>query len=123
MIELENLRDIRLATKAVRERWPIKDEFRNGVINALMRIIVDPAATNREKTSAAKGILAAEQQNQMDQHKVIDATIERTDYELDAIAADLGIETHLIIDATSEATLSPESDSSSQKPPKRKRKR
>jgi len=48
-------------------------------------------------------ILAAEQQNQLDEHKVIDVRVQTRHDELAGIAADLGIEVGAIEDAARQA--------------------
>jgi hypothetical protein len=65
-----------------------------------MRVLADPKSSNREITAAAKALMAAESQNQADEHKVIDVRVTTRHDELDAIAADLGIEIGAIEDAT-----------------------
>ena len=50
-------------------------------------------------TAASKALLAAEGQNQSDEHKLVDVELQRRNIELDAIAADLGIETSIVVDA------------------------
>jgi len=81
-----------MMARALTQRWPISEKTRRGVIGALISILADPKASPREKTSAAKALMAAELQNQADEHKVIDVSISTRNAELDAIAADLGIE-------------------------------
>jgi hypothetical protein len=69
-----------------------------------MKVIADPASSPREVTAAAKALLAAESQNQRDDHKVVDVSIATRHDELDAIAADLGIEIGLVEAADRAAT-------------------
>jgi hypothetical protein len=69
-----------------------------------MKVIADPASSPREVTAAAKALLAAESQNQRDDHKVVDVSIAAGNFELDAIAADLGIEIGAIEAADRAAT-------------------
>jgi len=64
-----------------------------------MQTIADPKSSKREIIAASRALIAAEAQNQVDQHKVIDVRIQQRNAELDAIAADLGIETSIVIDA------------------------
>lgn len=47
-------------------------------------------------TSASKALLAAEGQNQADEHKAVDVQVSTRHDRLDAIAADLGIDIGLI---------------------------
>ena len=49
--------------RALRERWPIKDEYRERIIASLLLIVVDKSASPRERTSAAKALLAADKIN------------------------------------------------------------
>ena len=62
----------------------------------MLRIITDPNSKPREVASAARAILAAEAQNQSDEHKVVDVAISERNNRLDALAADLGIEVGII---------------------------
>jgi hypothetical protein len=49
--------------RALRERWPIKPEYREKIIASLLLIVADRTASPRERTSAAKALLAADQIN------------------------------------------------------------
>jgi hypothetical protein len=98
-----SVRDTRLMERALRERWPIKQEYREAIIKRLIRIIADPASSAREVASASRALLAAEAQNQQDQHKVIDVNVATRHDRLASIAADLGIEVGLIENAAREA--------------------
>lgn len=57
------IRDTRLLAKALMQRWPINPKMREGIIGALARVLTDPNASHREKTSAAKALMAADAQN------------------------------------------------------------
>jgi hypothetical protein len=92
--------------RALQQRWPISEKTRRGVIGALISILADPKASPREKTSAAKALMAAESQNQADEHKVLDVRVATRHDELDAIAADLGIEVGVIEDAAGQGGVS-----------------
>lgn len=94
------IRDTRQLARALMQRWPINDNMRAGIIATLIKVLKDDDASPREKTSAAKALLAAEKQNQEDEHKLIDVRIQQRHAELDALAADLGIEIGVIEDAT-----------------------
>ena len=100
---MTNIKDGRMIARAISQRWPIPPEYRNAAIRRLMRTIADPNSTSREATSAIKALLAAEQQNQSDEHKVIDVHVETRHDKLDGIAADLGIDLGAIEDAEREA--------------------
>ena len=95
-----------MIARALTQRWPIKQEYRQAIVAKLMRVIADPSSSPREITAAAKALMAAEKQNQEDEHKVIDVEIQRRNTELDAIAADLGITLDLIEDATGQGSCS-----------------
>jgi hypothetical protein len=70
-----------------------------------MKVIADPASSPREVTAAAKALLAAESQNQSDEHKLVDVSLSTKNFELDAIASDLGIEVGVVEDATRKAEI------------------
>jgi hypothetical protein len=55
--------------RALRERWPIKPEYREKMILSLMAIVADRNASPRERTSAAKALIAADQLN-IEQEKI-----------------------------------------------------
>lgn len=55
--------DTRLIERALRERWPIPDKYREPIINRQVRIAMDPSSSNRESTSAARCLVSMEQQN------------------------------------------------------------
>lgn len=59
------------------QRWPMSDIVRNAVIRELSRILIDPNASRREKTSAARALIAADSQN-IEQEKMDDQ--EQYDY-------------------------------------------
>jgi hypothetical protein len=90
-----------MMARALMQRWPVTPEYRTIIVKQLMKVIADPRSSPREKTSAAKALMSAEQQNQADEHKVVD--IATSHDRLSEIARDLGIEEDIIIDATAEA--------------------
>ena len=57
------VRDTRMMERALRERWPIKPEYREKIIASLLLIIADRSASPRERTSAAKALLHADEIN------------------------------------------------------------
>ena len=91
--------------KAMEQRWPIAAEHREALVRKLVRIVADPQSSKREATAAAKALLAAEAQNQADEHKVVDVKLALRNTDLDAIAADLGLERDLIEDASRKAGI------------------
>lgn len=101
------IRDTRMMARAIVQRWPIKNEDREAIIRRLVRIVADQNSSPREVTAAAKGILAAEKQNQDDEHKIVDVRIARRHDELAAIAAELGVEFGVIEDANRKTDSGP----------------
>jgi len=97
------IRDTRMMRKAVTQRWPIPPEYREAIIKRAIRCVANPSSSEREANSASKLLLAAEAQNQADEHKVIDVRVATRNDQLDAIAADLGIEIGIIEDAARQA--------------------
>jgi hypothetical protein len=93
-----------MMARALEQRWPISDKVRKAIVGRLVQIVADPASSPREVTAAAKALLAAESQNQSDEHKLIDVSVATRHDELDAIAADLGIEIGLVEAADRAAT-------------------
>jgi len=85
-----------MMARAVEQRWPMSAKNRDAIVKVLLNILVSSDSSPREKTSAAKALMAAEKQNQEDEHKVVDVVISERNHRLDAIAADLGIEQDLI---------------------------
>lgn len=102
------IKDTRLIAKALEQRWPVPKDLRASLVRQMMVIIADKSASPRERTSAFKALLAAEKQNQDDEHKVLDATLQHRDAKLSAIARELGIDPSLIVDATNQPDSSSE---------------
>ena len=50
-------------------------------------------------------MMAAEQQNQADEHKLVDVSLSTRNFELDAISADLGVEIGIVEDASRKAEI------------------
>lgn len=88
-----------MAQKALEQRWPIKPEYREGLIRRLTAIVISPNSKPREVIAASRALIAAESQNQADEHKVVDVRLSTRNDQLDAIATDLGIEVSVVIDA------------------------
>jgi hypothetical protein len=65
------IRDIRMMQRALEQRWPIKPEYRDAIIRKLVQVVVDPSSSARESVAAAKGLIAAEAQNQKDEQTAI----------------------------------------------------
>ena len=57
------IRETRLWERALKERWPIPDAMRGVIVKTLAKILIDPEASAREKTAAARALMHADQQN------------------------------------------------------------
>lgn len=77
--------------RAANQRWDIKPEYKDALIQQLMFVIADPASSKREKVSASRALIAAEAQNQSDEQRDEQIDEERNRF-LD-IAEKLGINT------------------------------
>jgi hypothetical protein len=82
--------DLRLLRRAIKKRWEIPAEFRDVVVGRLRDLIEDGDPEIALKAIAE--VRHLESQNQRDDHKVVDVSIAAGNFELDAIAADLGID-------------------------------
>lgn len=83
------IRDTRILARALMQRWPINPKMREGIIGALARVLTDPNASHREKTSAAKALMAADAQN-IEMEKMQQADEHEYRANLVAIAKHLG---------------------------------
>jgi phosphosulfolactate synthase (CoM biosynthesis protein A) len=62
----------------------------------MLGIMLSGDAKPRDRISAGKALLAAEAQNQADEHKAVDVSLRTEHDRLDAIARDLGLEVGLV---------------------------
>ncbi len=90
----------RMEARAIEQRWPVKPEYRDALIKRNVKIILNQNSTERAVAAASKIIIAAEAQNQADEHKVIDVRVQTRHDELARIAVDLGLDVSAIEDAT-----------------------
>lgn len=60
-------RSKKMEQRAVRSRWALSDETRRKMIEEQARIATDPDAKNREKTSAFRAVISADQMNQAEE--------------------------------------------------------
>jgi stalled ribosome rescue protein Dom34 len=95
--------DLRLLRRAIKKRWEIPAEFRDVVVGRLRDLIEDGDPEIALKAIAE--VRHLESQNQRDEHKVVDVSIAAGNFELDAIASDLGIEVGVVEDATRKAEI------------------
>lgn len=80
---------------AIRRRFPVDCAKAAETVN-------EHLGSDDERIAMRAASIAAlmESLNQKDEHKLVDVHIQQRDSELDAIAAELGVEAHLIADAT-----------------------
>lgn len=83
--------DLQMLETAIRRRFPVDTAKAAETVNRHLAD-ADPRAALRAASIAAM----MESLNQKDEHKVIDVQFEQRNAQLDAIAADLGIEASLI---------------------------
>ena len=96
------IRDTRMMSRALVQRWELSPDERRKVIDRLLWVL-ETSDKPREITAAAKGLMAAELQNQTDEHKIVDAAIQQEHNRLDAVADELGIEVGVIEAVTRKA--------------------
>lgn len=85
------IRQTRLWERALKERWPIPEAMRSGIVKALGKILIDPETSPREKTAAARALMAADAQN-IEMEKMEQADEHEHRARLVAIAKHLGPE-------------------------------
>ena len=74
--------------QAINENWDIEPEWRTAILKQLVKIVIDPATSPREKTAAAKAVMLADSINK----KHAQATAEHNDRaKFLAVADTLGI--------------------------------
>ena len=81
-----------MAQRALEQRWPIKQEYREALVKRLMRIIADPNSSAREVTSASKALIAADLVNVADDKNLEQE--QKRKLELIELAHKLGIVGH-----------------------------
>lgn len=94
--------DLRLFAMAIKQRWKIDEAYRNEAVERLREIM--QSSNDEIALKAIAQVRALEAQNQKDEHKVIDVHVSARLNQLDALAADLGIEVEAIEDATRQAS-------------------
>jgi HD-like signal output (HDOD) protein len=86
--------DLILIERAVRKRWNFDRSLAERAVEDGLRSD-DP----RVKMRALAVAVAMEKQNQSDEHKVLDLGNQRKDDQLAAIAAELGLDPRIVLDA------------------------
>lgn len=59
--------DARMMQRAIEQRWPIPQQMREAMILMQLKDAIDKNLPQRERRAAAKVVLAAERQNQLDE--------------------------------------------------------
>ena len=90
--------DQQMIQRAIRKRWLTTDEVKALAMDAVQRGLT--CGDDRAEQRAIANLLAMEAQNQKDEHKVVDVTVQTRHDNLPGIAADLGIEIGALTDAT-----------------------
>jgi hypothetical protein len=88
-------RDTRLLDRAVRENWPIPEEYRKPVVDRMYDIVTDSKTKAREASIAARVLVAMEQQNQAERHKAIDKLVPDAAQQINIYVPDNGREAYL----------------------------
>ena len=60
-MDLSKISDIRLVSRAVRERWPVSDEMRKKIVDSLMTVLI--AGEPREIVSACRVLASIDKMN------------------------------------------------------------
>lgn len=98
---MTELQHARLLGRAVR-RWPVPEHEKLRVMETLFELASN-GVEESTRIAACRTIIAAEAQNQSDEHKLVDVRIKQEHARLDAIAAELGIDRGLIESAERQA--------------------
>lgn len=61
-----------MMARALEQRWPMTPEVRKAVVGRLIKVLTDPESKKREVIAASKALMAAEAQNQKDEHQRLD---------------------------------------------------
>ena len=88
--------EARLYGRAIKSRWPVGDDKKLEVVEVLNNIAKDTTAKESARVAACNALLAAEGQNQKDEHKAADLLAQQRAIELDEIADELGIEADIV---------------------------
>ena len=101
---MTELQESKLLRRAVRSRWPIPDEEIEKTIERIcyLRDFGEKEAT---QIAASNALIQMASQNQKDEHKFAELRFQQRDSELDAIAAELGIDPITIEAVASQASL------------------
>lgn len=115
-------RDTRMIAESIIQRWETSPEMRKRGLLEMARILVSPTATNREKTSAFKAILAAEAQNQADEQHADDRMDEGRNRILDLLGRSGPSQSPIIVEPGGKRIADKGDQQPSQRKPNRKNK-
>lgn len=59
--------DARTIARAIKERWPIPESTRPALMAKMLKIALDPNSSQREAIAAARVVIGADRQNQLDE--------------------------------------------------------
>ena len=90
--------DLLLVEQAVRNRWPIPEEYRSALVNRLLAIALAKDSSNREALSATRTLLLADRLNLIGDDEA--PTIEG---KLSSASAKLGVSVQDIINGSDES--------------------
>jgi hypothetical protein len=85
------VRDTRMHERAIRDRWPVPPDKRASIIERLVKIVESSEVGEREATSAAKALIAADKLNleyQRFDHDTQPPEAPADDYTIDLSSAD-----------------------------------
>jgi hypothetical protein len=99
--------DLRLIRRAMKQRWEIPDTTRKLILDRITAIVTD--GTDDLALKAIAEIRHMEAQNQKDEHKFAELKIQQHNTRMDDIAAELGIDPRIVIDAAGDPGGSPSS--------------
>jgi len=66
--EDHSTRDTRLLYRALKNRWPIRKDYRGPIMDRMMKLALTDGIPAREVLTAVKALLEADRQNQADEH-------------------------------------------------------
>lgn len=64
----ETVQDAQLIARAIKERWPIREDLRQPLINRMIAIALSKESSSGHAIAAARAVIAADAANQKDQH-------------------------------------------------------
>lgn len=59
-----SVKDTRLKARAIMEQWDVPEEYQQPLIREMVRIVLSPTSSNREKTAAYKALTATSKKDE-----------------------------------------------------------